>query len=128
MLTECDPGKTRHLVLNGPNEEDGTMFADLTEFLNEGFFYSHQYITFYTLDGKSNWQVFSVHFANENFNYEDAHFDDNVEYLAYINVFNTMSKFDTNVELTASDQVLTLATSYYSNENGYLLVHAKLVN
>lgn len=128
MLSECDPNVTRHLTIYGENIDEDYHFGDLDEFLDGEFFYAHQYITLELLNGTSTWQVFSVHFATKSFNYNEVYFNSNTEYLAYIQMLESLSKYNTNVTLSEKDQVLTLTTDYFDLEDGYLLVHAKLIN
>ena len=130
MLTECDLETSRHLIIYGENVDIDGRFGELNKFLEYDFFFSHEYITFEMEDGAQIWQVFSVHLANLNFDYKDIVFETNTEYLAYINMFKTMSRFDRNVQLTERDQVLTLVTDYRDLDlnEGYLMVHARRIN
>ncbi|MEX1377840.1 MAG: class B sortase [Eubacteriales bacterium] len=130
MLTECDPKITRHLIIYGENEDIDGRLGELEEFLDHTFFMNHEYITLELEEGSQIWQVFSVHLASLSFDYKDIVFETNTEYLAYINMFKTMSRFEREITLTERDQVLTLVTNYHDLDlqEGYLMVHAKRIN
>jgi len=130
MLAECDPITSRHLVIYGENSDLDGRFGDLKNFLEYDFFFTHEYITLELEDGAQLWQVFSVHLSSTTFDYKDVDFESNTEYLAYIKMFQTMSRFQRDIELNERDQVLTLVTDYHDLdlEEGYLLVHARRVN
>ena len=130
MLTECNPTTSRHLVIYGENEDIEDRFGDLNEFLDYEFFIAHEFITFELEDGARVWQVFSVHLSSVNFDYKDVYFESNTEYLAYIKMFRTMSRFDRSVGLTEKDQIVTLVTDYYDLDlaEGYLMIHARRIN
>ena len=129
MLSECDPDSSRHLIIYGENSEIEGRFGELNSFLDYDVFYTHEYITLELEDGAQIWQVFSVHLSSTSFNYKDVDFDSNTEYLAYIKMFQIMSRFEKDIDLTEKDQVVTLVTDYHDLdlEEGYLMVHARRV-
>ena len=130
MLTDCDIDTSRHIVIYGENSELEGRFGELNSFLDYDFFYNHEYITLELEDGAQVWQVFAVHLASTTFNYKDIDFEDNIEYLAYIKMFQTMSRFERDINLSEKDQIVTLVTDYHDLdlEAGYLLVHARRIN
>jgi len=130
MLSECDIDTTRHIIIYGENEDIDNRFGELDSFLDYDFFATHEYITLELLDGAQTWQVFSAHLASKTFNYKDIYFESNTEYMAYIKMFKTMSRFERDIQLTENDQIVTLVTDYHDLDlqEGYLLIHARRVN
>ena len=130
LLAECDPSTSRHIIIYGENSELEGRLGDLNEYLDNDFFTNHEYIIFELENGKKLWQVFSVHLAGTSFDYKDVYFESNTEYLAYIKMFQTMSRFERNITLTEKDRVLTIVTDYQDLDldEGYLMIHARLIN
>jgi sortase B len=130
MLTECDPGSSRHIIIYGENVEIEDRFSQLESYLDYDFFAANEFITLELKDGAKTWQVFSVHLANINFDYKDIEFETNTEYLAYIKMFETMSRFDRGITLDEQDQIVTLVTDYHDLDlkEGFLIVHARRIN
>lgn len=130
MLSECDPLSSRHLIIYGENEDIDDRFGELDLYLDYDFFMTNEYITLELEDGAKIWQVYSVHLANSNFDYKDIEFETNTEYLAYIKMFETMSRFDRDITLDEQDQIVTLVTDYHDLDldEGYLMIHARRIN
>lgn len=130
MLTECDAETSRHIVIYGENVDAAGRLGELNKYLDYDFFHTHEFITLELLDGAQVWQVFSVHLSSITFDYKDIEFESNTEYLAYIRMFQTMSQFKRDVNLTEEDQILTLVTDYHDLDldEGYLMIHARRIN
>lgn len=114
-----------NLIVYGHNMINGTMFAGLQGYVQEGFCKAHPVIEFQTADGCTEYQVFAVAWVKSN--------DD---WYKFVNA-NTAEDFNKAVEKIIDKalfqvesspqfgtQILSLSTCYDSANNGRLLVLA----
>ena len=102
----------RNLVIYGKNTEDGTMFSELGMFLDVDKYKKAPTFTFDTLYFENKWKIFSVFKINSK-NRKDylktSFFDDN-EFSEYISLIEEVSAIETNIDITYSDQIVTLVS------------------
>lgn len=89
------------LIIYGHNMNNGTMFADLTKYINDDFKQSHSAIEFETANVQKKYIVSEV------------------------KITDISDKWYSNVDAETDGQVLILSTCYGWNENGRLLIIAK---
>jgi sortase, srtB family len=127
----CDINKInepmQHYIIYGHNTEVDTRFTPLFNYKDEEFFKNHQNIEFSTLNGNYKFQIFATYSTNTDFFYIDTNFKDINEYESFLNSLKAKSEYNTNVEVTKDDVILTLSTCDYSIENGRYVVQAKLI-
>ena len=124
-------GQSDNLVIYGHNMKTGTIFGCLTEYKKESWYAHHPVITFDTLYGDAEYEVFAA-FAI------DVETDQSCLYNEYLDVSQT--KFDeyvaevrrrsdvkTDIVPRYGDQLLTLSTCEYSTANGRYVVVARRV-
>ncbi len=120
-----------NLVIYGHNMKTGTIFGCLTEYKKESWYAHHPVITFDTLYGDAEYEVFAA-FAidvetdqsflyNEYLDVSQAKFD---EYVAEV---RRRSDVKTDIVPRYGDQLLTLSTCEYSTANGRYVVVARRV-
>lgn len=117
----------QHYIIYGHNTEVDTRFTPLFNYKDEEFFKNHQNIEFSTLYGNYKFQIFATYSTDTDFFYIDTNFKDINEYESFINSLKAKSEYETNVEVTKDDVILTLSTCDYSIENGRYVVQAKLI-
>ena len=104
----------RHLIIYGHNMKAGTMFHDLSNYKQKDFFDNNRRITLWVGDEQRVYEVYCAFVADTQETYFiRTDFVDDDDFLNYMNGLKDLSKFDTGVELTASDQILTLTTCSY---------------
>lgn len=119
---------SRHLILYGHHMKNGTMFKGIIRYKEEDFFLNHRVITFDTLYDDMQWEVFSAYITTVEDPYIRTSFESDSEWLAYIQGFQSKSKFPTpDVVLTADDIVLSLSTCTYEAGYDRFVVHARLI-
>jgi sortase B len=111
-------------VLYGHNMKDGSMFHDIMAYKNSSFFDQHPYIQCYSLEEPITWQIFSVYIASATDDVAQITFKNEDEYSRYLKQIKKQSKYDTGVEVTQGDQILTLVTCTYENNDARVIVHA----
>ena len=124
-------GQSDNLVVYGHNMKTGTIFGCLTEYKKESWYAHHPVITFDTLYGDAEYEVFAA-FAidvetdqsflyNEYLDVSQAKFD---EYVAEV---RRRSDVKTDIVPRYGDQLLTLSTCEYSTANGRYVVVARRI-
>ncbi len=115
-----------HTVLYGHNMKNGSMFAGLHKYRNEAYFQEHPVILVETAAGPQWYEIFSchlVHAEDEMYSVNHVHgktFD------ALVKKMKAASDYETGVEVSGEDDILTLSTCKGGGDMRYV-VHAKLV-
>lgn len=119
----------RKLLIYGHNARSlkGAPFHDLELYVDKSFFNNHQYIDL-TLNNESiKWQIFSVMIVPKTSNvHMKINFND-VEYLEHLNWMKNNSLYDTGVEVSIMNKIITLQTCYYDGGDSLLIINAKKV-
>lgn len=125
-----------NLLLYGHNNsKDGTMFADLLKYKDENFYKEHQVIKFTTPQEDAEYEIIAVflsrvYYKSETNVYRWYYFIDaenEEKYNEYINYARENSLYYIDKTASPGDQLITLVTCEYSNENGRLAVVAKKI-
>lgn len=116
-------------VIYGHRMRDGSMFQQLTKFLDQDFFETHQTFEYDTLYESYEAEIFAVYHTLTDFDYIQTDFANDEAYEQLLDEIQKKSKFQTDVEVSADDQIITLSTCDYQldPDDGRLVVHAKLV-
>lgn len=132
---DCDVQKpSDNLVIYGHHMSNGSMFAHLEKYKDEGFWSEHRMITFNTLTDKQEYEIVAVFRtvvytdspeAFKFYRFIDAEsaneFDD------FIAKSKELSFYDTGVTAEYGDKLITLSTCEYSRNNSRLVVLAKRI-
>lgn len=105
------------------------MFNSLKNFLDKDFFDSHKIVKFDTLYESYDAEVFAVYNTTTDFDYIQTDFSSEEAFESLLDEIQKKSKYHTDIDLTADDQIITLSTCDYllDPNKGRLVVHAKLV-
>lgn len=125
-----------NLLLYGHNNKNGTMFQDLLKYKEENFYKEHPNIRFTTIDEDCQYEIISaflsrVYYQDEQNVFRYYYFvnaENEQEYNNFVNNAKKVSIYDTGITATYGDQLLTLSTCEYSQEDGRFAVVAKKVN
>lgn len=106
----------RSYVIHGNNTRDGQMFSDLLRYRDAGFLMSHPLIEMNTIYEAGQFEVFAVFYADEEnpeygFDYRTTLFQDNEDFLTFVNQIQRHSLFLSDVDVQAADKLLLLSTS-----------------
>ena len=119
----------KNTIIYGHSRLNKTMFGSLFNVLNESW-YSNKYnqiIRFSTPTENTMWQVFSVYKINLESYYLQVDFDNDSQYLEFLNTLKSRSKYDFNVSLNENDKIITLSTCSDAAGTGRIVLHAKLI-
>lgn len=116
--------KDLHTIIYGHNMKDGSMFAGLKNYEKESYFTAHPYIYIDLEDGAHCYQIFSCHEAPvTDISYTIGYAADEV-YASFLDTLKSSSLYDTGVEVSTADSVITLSTCTSNGKNRFV-VHAK---
>lgn len=119
--------KTKNNIIYGHNMKDGSMFQQLMNFKDKSYFESHPIIEFDTLTEPIKWQIFSVYVTSTKFNYIRTEFNNDSDYEDFLKQLKSHSMYDTGVNVSKDDTILTLSTCSYEIEDGRLAIEAKRI-
>ncbi len=122
-----------NLLLYGHNNKNGNMFQGLLEYKEESYYKEHPTIKFTTVNEDSEYEILSVflsrvYYKNENDVFRYYYFinaENEEQYNYYIEESKKVSLYDTGKTAKYGDQLLTLSTCEYSQEDGRFVIVAK---
>jgi len=117
----------RNTVIYGHNMNRDYMFHSIRYFRDQAFFNENRFITFDTLYGNQTWEVFAFYKTDTKFKYIRVFFEDDDDFMNMVNEMKARSMYDTGVELTPNDRILTLSTCSNQETDTRLVVNARLV-
>lgn len=128
-------GSSNYLIYGHRNKQN-LMFEDLMKYAKEDFYNSHKNIKFTTLKDDSTYEIMAVFYSRVYYKSEQDVFryyyfvnaENEEQYNEYVNNAKKVSIYDTGVTANYGDQLLTLSTCEYSQEDGRFVVVAKKVN
>ena len=118
-----------HTIVYGHNMRDDTMFGLLEEYDSETFYRENGgTILIYTPEVAYTYEIFAVeHCSNSDEGIYTVGFIKDDVYAQFLQGMKDRSLYDTGVEVSEEDRVLTLSTCIYEFEGSRFVVHAKLV-
>lgn len=115
-----------HTIIYGHTMNDISIFGELRDYMDKDYYDTHRYFYTLSLDSVTMWRVFSVYITTIDEYYIETYFRTPADYLKFINGLKNSSMHPSDVNLVATDDVLTLSTCYrlYHGADGRLVVHA----
>lgn len=124
---------SRNTIIYGHSMDDnpdGLKFSQLKKWLNIDFAQQNPYLYFSTPEKDMVWKIFSVMYTSTKFNYVAAD-PNNTNFLNIINEARKASQFNYDVDVNATDNILTLSTCTYvygkENSSQRYVIMARLV-
>ena len=107
----------------------GVMFGTLYKTANASWYTNpdNQIITYNTLYEDMKFQIFSIYRVPETNDYLKVFFDDDADFLEFIDMITTRSIYNFNVPINADDKIITLSTCS-NNGTKRLVIHAVLLD
>ena len=117
----------KNFIIYGHNTTEDSWFTPIMNYTDEKFYEKHKFIEFSTTNENYKWEIFTAYKTTVDFFYIDTKFADKDEYFNFISLCKSKSIYDTGVEITKDDTILTLSTCEYSQVDGRFVIQAKLV-
>ena len=117
----------KNTILYAHSRLDKTMFGSLSKVFRREWHTNkdNHIINISTPTENSLWQIFSVYKIEAESYYITTDFDDDNEYLEFLNTLKSRSKHNFNVTMNSNDSIITLSTCYSDTER--TVVHAKKI-
>lgn len=117
----------QNTILFGHNMKNGTMFANLSKYMQKDFFYGNNNIDIEISNNYHlEYEVFSVYVTDTKDNYIVPRFKSGDEYKKFLDKIKKKSMYPLEIELDEGDKIITLSTCYYTLHGERLVVHGKL--
>lgn len=125
-------GSSNYLIY-GHRSKSGLMFEDLMKYAKEDFYKEHTKVKFTTNKDDSVYEILSVFYSRVYYKSEKNVFryyyfvnaNNEQEYNDFVNNAKKVSLYDTGVTANYGEQLLTLSTCEYSQEDGRFVVVCK---
>lgn len=114
-----------HTIIYGHNMRNLSMFGQLKNYKKEKFYEEHQYFTIYTTEHVYRYQIFAYYDISEVGDVYAIGFVPDADFQEFINEMFRRSYYDTDVEVTEQDKVITLSTC--SSEGNRFVINAKRI-
>jgi sortase B len=126
--------RNTNLIIYGHHMSSGKMFGNLNQYSSEKYYEKHSTIQFDTIYEKGTYQVMYV-FRSKIYNEDEITFkyyqffdaDSEQEFDSYMQEMAALALYDTGVTASYGDELLTLSTCDYSEEDGRFVVVAKRI-
>ncbi len=114
-----------HTIIYGHNMKNLSMFGQLKKYKTEEFYEEHQFFTVYTEEHVYRYQIFAYYDIAETGDVYMIGFEPDEEYREFVNKMRRRSYYDTGLEVTEQDKVITLSTC--STKGNRFVVNAKRI-
>lgn len=114
----------KNTFIYGHNMKNGSMFGQLRKYKSASFCKENPYFYIYTPDGEeTKYQIFAVCIVEDTSASYDKYYENEDEYLQYLDHIRQISRYNVGVELTAQSKIVSLSTCTNVTETQRLLVH-----
>ncbi len=118
----------KSILIYGHHMRNKTMFGEVLNFKKEEFFKENNLITIEYKGKTYTYEVFSTFVADLSKDNLKVSFDDDEDYQDYIDYLKDRSLFDSDIEVSTNDRIITLYTCSYEFKGARTLAHAKLIS
>lgn len=121
------PG-TANLIIYGHRRNDQSMFGSLVKFSDPKYLNKHPIMFLLTPEQDYLVELFACRTVHGTDKYFMTQFDDDAKFLSYVDKAIDQSYWSSDIEISAGDTILTLATCsrYEGADDARLLLHGKL--
>ena len=114
----------KNTFIYGHNMKNGSMFSGLREYKAQAYCEENPYFYIYTPDGKESvYQIFAVSIVKDTSRSYQKWYNNEEEYMEYITHIRSVSKYQTDVEVPADSQIVSLSTCTNVRQDERILVH-----
>lgn len=133
---KCDViNRNKNLIIYGHNMRSGQMFGSLDKYASEDYYKEHPKFEFDTIYEKGAYEIVYV-FRSRIYNEDDVVFkyyqfldvQSELEFDSNMSEMAAISLYDTGITPTYEDELLTLSTCDYQEDNGRFVVVARKIN
>lgn len=119
-------GEDNNYILYGHNMKDGTMFSSLTKYKKQSYYDKHPVLYYLTPDVNYKIELYAgIVVRRDAIIY--APNPDEEEFAEFLHKAKTNSSFDSDIEISENDTLITLSTCSYEYNNARYIIIGKLV-
>ena len=124
----CDEDLTMdNTILYGHHMNDGSMFASLDGYKMEGYLEAHPVLYYLTPNQNYKLEVFCMFVTGADSDVYGFNFESRSAFQTFIDRMRSRSNYDTDVEVTSADHIMTLSTCSYEFDDARYVVLCKIV-
>ena len=113
----------KNSVIYGHRMRDGSMFRHLQDYDSKEFWQNNPYFYIYTVDGRIlKYHIYSAGQVVDTSESYQTTFETNEEYQSFLDMTKSSSLYDTGVEVTTEDTIVTLSTCTSASDNHRFVV------
>lgn len=115
--------RDQNSIVYGHRMRDGSMFRHLQDYEDRAFWEANPYFYIYTPDGQE--LIYHIYSMGEVLDTSDTYlteFNTEEEYQNFLNMTKQVSLYDTGIEVTTSDTIVTLSTCTSASDNHRFVV------
>ena len=115
--------RDQNSIVYGHRMKDGSMFRHLQDYEDRAFWEANPYFYIYTPDGQE--LIYHIYSMGEVLDTSDTYlteFNTEEEYQNFLNMTKQVSLYDTGIEVTTSDTIVTLSTCTSASDNHRFVV------
>lgn len=114
----------RNTFIYGHNMKNGSMFGQLRKYKTKDYYEKNPYFYIYTPDGKEvKYQIFAVCIVEDTSRSYTRYFENDEQYVDYLNYIKSVAKYDTGVEPAADSKLVSLSTCTNVSDTQRLVIH-----
>ncbi|WWU64292.1 class B sortase [Clostridium baratii] len=118
--------KDKNIIIYGHNMKNKSMFQNLMKFKDEEFWKENNKIIL-TIDGKTyEYEIFSSYISNAKDIDLKTNFENDDEYLKYIDDIKKRSIFHRDINIKSNARIITLSTCSYEKDDARMIIHGRL--
>ncbi|GAA0855788.1 sortase SrtB [Clostridium nitritogenes] len=118
--------KDKNIIIYGHNMKNKSMFQNLMKFKDESFWKENNEIIL-NIDGKRyKYEIFSSYISNAKDIDLKTNFENDDEYLKYIDDIKKKSIFHRDMDIKSNDRIVTLSTCSYEKDDARMIIHGRL--
>jgi len=112
----------KSILIYGHETRAGDMFGVLKNFRKNGFFEAHSIAHLHTPENDYTIEIFAGHIAHSIRDHPPLRFENDEDFLNYIEHLKKISVFDSDIEITPEDTIVSLVTCTYDFDNARLII------
>lgn len=113
----------RNSIIYGHRMNDGSMFAHLQDYDTKSFWEANPYFYIYTVDGrKLTYHVVMAGEVSDESSMYQFQFPDDAAYLNFLNAAKSMAFYETGIQVTTQQKVVTLSTCTRAGDSNRIVV------
>ncbi len=114
----------KNTFIYGHDMKNGSMFGKLSEYKDKEFYDQNPYFYIYTPDGNEiQYKIFAICTVEDFSSSYTYYYEDDEQYLSYLNHIRGIADYDTGVAPTADSQIVSLSTCVRGASRQRLLIH-----